>query len=123
VKAFDYDLDAGRLSNQRVAIRVPRELGSPDGMTSDREGRLWIAMWGGAQVTRWDAPQGRLLQQVKVPALNVTSCVFGGKDMDELFVTTARHGLDESKLAAYPASGGLFRLKTEVTGMPTFEFG
>jgi len=123
VKAFDYDLETGAISNQRVAVVIPPELGFPDGMTSDMEGHLWIAMWGGAQVTRWDAKQVRLLEQIKVPAFNVTSCVFGGRDMNELYITTARKGMDETGLKSYPLSGGLFRVQTNTTGMPTFEFG
>jgi sugar lactone lactonase YvrE len=123
VKAFDYDLQTGQISNMRVAFYVPEELGWPDGMTSDTEGNLWIAMWGGAQVTRWDPNQARLLEQVKVPAQNVTSCVFGGKDMTELYITSARTSMDEGGLARFPKSGGLFKLGTNVRGMSTFEFG
>ena len=123
VKAFDYDLQTGQISNMRVAFYVPEELGWPDGMTSDMEGNLWIAMWGGSQVTRWDPNQAKLLEQVEIPAQNVTSCVFGGKDMTELYITTARTGMSEDELACYPKSGGLFILQTNVRGMPTFEFG
>ncbi len=123
VKAFDYDGKTGDIGNPRVVVRIPEELGWPDGMTSDTDGHLWIGMWGGAQVTRWDAGEGKLLTQVKIPALNITSCVFGGKEMNELYVTSACNGMSESEIAAYPHSGGLFRLKTDVRGMPTFEFG
>jgi sugar lactone lactonase YvrE len=123
VKAFDYDLQTGQISNMRVAFYVPEELGWPDGMTSDTEGNLWIAMWGGAQVTRWNPNQAKLLEQVKVPAQNVTSCVFGGKDMTELYITSARTAMDEGGLARFPKSGGLFKLGTNVRGMSTFEFG
>jgi sugar lactone lactonase YvrE len=62
VKAFDYDLPTGQIANPRVVIIVPNILGWPDGMTSDLEGNLWIAMWGGAQVTRWDPRIGQLLE-------------------------------------------------------------
>jgi sugar lactone lactonase YvrE len=86
------------------------------------EGNLWIAMWGGARITRW-TPKGKLLEQFAVPALKVTSCVFGGPDMDELFITSARVGMDSAALRKYPQSGGVFRMKTDVKGMPTFEFG
>ena len=79
VKAFDYDLSTGQIANPRVVITVPETLGWPDGMTSDTEGNLWIAMWGGAQVTRWNPQSGKLLEQIPLPAKNVTSCVFGGK--------------------------------------------
>ena len=123
VRAFDYDLQTGQIGNMRTAIVVPEELGWPDGMTSDTAGDLWIAMWAGAQVTRWDPKQGKLLEQIQVPAWNVTSCVFGGRDMNELYITSARADMDAKDLARYPESGGLFRLRTKVTGMRTFEFG
>ena len=123
VKAFDYELETGEIANPRAVVRVPEELGWPDGMTSDTQGRLWIAMWGGAQVTCWDARNGKLLEQVKVPAWNDTSCVFGGKDMNELFITSARTGMSESELQEYPLSGGLFKATTNVRGMSTFAFG
>lgn len=123
VKAFDYDLDTGGIANQCIAIRIPAEFGWPDGMTSDTQGNVWIAMWGGAQVTKWDPNTGQLLEQIPVPAKNVSSCVFGGTDRNELYLTSARKGLDEATLEQYPLTGGVFRLQTDVEGMPTFEFG
>lgn len=123
VKAFDYDLSAGDLACSRIAFRVPESLGWPDGMTSDVEGNLWIALWGGARVTRWNPNTGRLLEQISVPALQPSSCVFGGRNRNELFVTSARKGMSAADLQTYPLSGGLFRVETKVEGMPTFEFG
>jgi len=122
VRAFDYDLETGAIADPREAVRVPESLGWPDGMTSDRQGNLWIAMWGGAQVTKWDPRMGQLLEQIPVPAKNVSSCVFGGRNMNELYITSARVGLDEAALNHYPLTGGVFRLETNVEGMPAFEF-
>lgn len=122
VRAFDYDLETGAIANPRVAVHVHPSLGWPDGMTSDRQGNLWIAMWGGAQVARWNPNTGKLLEQIPIPAMNVSSCVFGGKNMNELYVTSARIGLDEAVLKQYPLTGGVFRLETKVEGMPTFAF-
>ena len=122
VRAFDYDLDSGQIADPRVFIRFEDTFGWPDGMTSDMDGNLWIAMWGGARVTQWNA-KGKLLEQFGVPALQVTSCVFGGEDMSELYITSARVGMDAAALTKYPQSGGIFRMKTNLTGMPTFEFG
>jgi len=122
VRAFDYDVETGAIANPRLAISIPAAFGWPDGMTSDRQGNLWVAMWGGAQVTKWDPNTGQLLEQIQVPAKNVSSCVFGGKNMDELYITSARKELDEATLTEYPLTGGLFRLQTKVEGMPTFEF-
>jgi len=123
VKAFDYDLATGQIANPRAVIHVPESLGWPDGMTSDTDGNLWIAIWGGAQITQWNPSTGKLLEQIQVPALHTSSCVFGGKDMNELYVTSARKGMSEADLKKYPLSGGLFKVETKVTGMPTFEFG
>lgn len=122
VKAFDYDLSTGQIANPRVAVQVPESLGWPDGMTSDTEGNLWIAIWGGAQVTRWKPSTGQLLAQIPVPALHTSSCAFGGRDMNELYVTSARVGMSEADLVKYPLSGGLFKIETKIVGMPTFEF-
>jgi sugar lactone lactonase YvrE len=122
VRAFDYDLDTGNISNPRVVVEIPSGMGFPDGMTSDMEGRLWIALWGGSRVSKWNPLTGRLEAEIAVPAPHVTSCVFGGPRRDILYVTTARVGLDESALAANPLSGGLFQIQTQTEGMPTFEF-
>ena len=122
VRAFDYDLETGAIANPRKAIYVHEALGWPDGMTSDTQGYLWIAMWGGAKTTKWNPNTGELLEQIPVPAKNVSSCVFGGRNMNELYMTSARKGLDEATLTQYPLTGGVFRLETNVEGMPTFEF-
>jgi sugar lactone lactonase YvrE len=123
VTAFDYDGATGAISNSRPVVTVPPELGWPDGMTSDAEGMLWVAMWGGASLTRWDPATGKLLASIPIPALNVTCCAFGGSDLSDLYVTTARKRMDARQLEEYPFSGGLFRLRTKTPGIPGFVFG
>lgn len=123
VQAFDCDLPTSQIANPRVVISVPESLGWPDGMTSDMDGNLWIAMWGGASVTHWNPRNGELLERIPLPAKNVTSCVFGGADLNELYVTSARVGLEAADLTKYRHSGALMRVQTGVRGMPTFEFG
>jgi sugar lactone lactonase YvrE len=91
-------------------------------MTSDLEGMLWVALWGGARLTRWNPAAGQLVAEIPIPAFNVTSCVFGGLDLTDLYVTSARKGLTTQQLAEYPLSGGLFRIQTGIQGMPTFEY-
>jgi sugar lactone lactonase YvrE len=123
IVAFDFDGETGTIQNRRVVVDIPPQTGNPDGMTSDMEGMLWVAHWGGYQVTRWDPFTGKLLNSIPIPAPIVTSCSFGGENMDELFVTTARIGLSEVLLEKYPASGGLFRIQTDVKGVPMYPFG
>ncbi|MFP3489569.1 SMP-30/gluconolactonase/LRE family protein, partial [Staphylococcus sp. SIMBA_130] len=85
VVRYDYDLSTGDIRNPVEVITIPDGEGMPDGMTSDEEGNLWIAHWGGSKVTRWNPDTGERLLEVSVPALNVTSCVFGGKERNELY--------------------------------------
>ena len=121
--AFDYNLTTGDVANPHPAVIVPAELGWPDSMTTDSEGMLWVAMWGGASLTRWNPSTGQLLEAIPIPALNVTSCAFGGQGLTDLHVTSARKGMSMEQLVDYPLSGGLFRIQTNTRGLATFEFG
>jgi len=123
VDAFDYDDATGAIANRRTAITIPPGIGRPDGSTLDAEGMLWIAMWDGWGVTRWDPQTGRLLQTVRLPVARVTSCAFGGPQLDVLYLTTARDGLTPDQLAAQPLAGGLFRICPGVRGVRALEYG
>lgn len=122
VSAFDYDLAAGEITNRRTIITVPAEWGKPDGMTIDAEGMLWVALWGGWRVTRWDPNSGSLLSEIPVPAAQTSSCAFGGPNLDELYITTARIRISDDDLVKQPHAGGLFRARAGVQGVPAFEF-
>ncbi|MFA9559133.1 SMP-30/gluconolactonase/LRE family protein [Evansella sp. AB-rgal1] len=122
VVRFDYDWKTGEIGNQKEVIRIPDGDGLPDGLTIDSEGNLWVAHWGGAKITNWNPVTGELLETISIPALNVTSCTFGGKDLDELYVTTARTGTDEKTLEDFPHAGGVFKVKTVKKGIKTYRF-
>ena len=83
IDVFDYD---GELANRRTFASV--DDGTPDGLAVDDEGGVWLAVWGGSCVRRFD-PDGKLVHEVAVPAENVTACCFGGDDGRSLFITTA----------------------------------
>lgn len=119
VKCFDYQVETGSICNPQKVIAVPENYGAPDGMCMDAEGMLWIAHWGGANVSRWNPVNGELLDRVEVPAHLVTSCCFGGEELDTLFITTARAGLNEQMLKAYPLSGSVFFVQPGVKGLKT----
>ncbi len=122
VLAFDYDLAEGNIENPRTVVAIPESMGWPDGMTSDEHGNLWIALWGGAAVSIWKPSDGSLLEKITLPAKNVTACCFGGANLDEVYITSARKGLSTQELVEYPLSGGLFCLKRGVAGIPTFTY-
>ena len=117
IYAFDVDAEGGgALSNKRVWVRFDAEEGWPDGMTTDAEGSVWVAHWGGARVTRRDA-DGRVIGRIDVPAPQVTNVAFGGEGCADLFITTARAGLDAAALAAAPLAGALFVARDAGRGM------
>ncbi|WJH32870.1 SMP-30/gluconolactonase/LRE family protein [Paenibacillus sp. CC-CFT747] len=123
VTAYDYDLARGSLSNPRTAVALPEGNDLPDGMTVDAEGMIWIAHWGGGQVTRWNPGEGTLLERITLPVSLVTSCTFGGDRLDELYITSAKADLSDKEREEQPLAGGLFRLKTRTTGLPAYPFG
>ena len=106
VWAFDFNSSDSSITNRRTVIRVPDELGLPDGMCMAPDDTLWVAHWGGGCVCRWDPSTGALLEQIHTGCPHTTSCSFGSEG--QLFITTSRLGLDESALAAAPLSGALF---------------
>ena len=122
IKAYDFDLKTGRISGEKVIV-VVNEVGyTPDGMAIDEEGMLWVAMWGGSCIHRYDPVNGSMVGKVEVPAPNVTACAFGGENLKQLVITTARVGLSEDQLRQYPLSGSLFYVNTNVKGIEMNSF-
>jgi sugar lactone lactonase YvrE len=121
IDVLDFDLDAGEISNRRTLAEIPEDWGVPDGMTVDEEGFLWVAFWGGSAVRRFD-PSGALVTTIEFPVSQVTSCSFGGVDLRDLYVTTARDGLSHRRLAEQPLAGALFRLRPGVAGQAPHPF-
>ena len=120
VKEYDFDEKTGKISFVKNAIEIPESLGYPDGMTIDAEGMLWIALWNGNSVTRWNPNTGKLMNQVKIPAHNVSSCAFGGEDLGTLYVTSARVDMTEEELESMPESGDVFAFRPGVKGVKSF---
>ena len=117
---FDVRPD-GSLAGKSVFARFAEEEGYPDGMTTDREGCLWVAHWGGSRITRF-RPDGARDRVIPFPVSQVTSCAFGGDRLDRMFVTSARIGLSEAQLAKEPLAGGLFEFDPGITGLPAPKF-
>ncbi len=115
VTAFRFDAAAGTFHDGRPVIRVDPASGSPDGMTIDAEGGLWVAVWGGGAVHRY-LPDGRLDEVIELPARQVSACTFGGPELDQLFITTSREDLPDD---VQPLAGALFRARPGVRGRPT----
>ena len=122
IKAFDYDDVSGTITNARVAVKVNDTLGYPDGMAIDENDNLWVGMWNGNAVVCFDSKTGEVLSRIEVPAHNVTSCAFGGKNLDTLFITTSREDMTEEEHAKFPLAGSLFKAVPEVKGVKSTFF-
>ena len=116
VKEYDYNNETGAITFSRVAVEIPQGMGGPDGMCIDAEGRLWVALYGGSAVCCFDPASGALLQKIKVPAPNVTSCAFTGRDLNTLYITTASQGMNQEARERYPYAGGLFYIELDTRG-------
>jgi len=113
---FDYDIDSGDVTNQRVFVETPDDGSIPDGMTVDAEGYVWGARWDGSSLYRYN-PDGEQVVQIQFPAKKISSVIFGGVDLTDMYVTTAGGG---NKAEEGPGAGGLFRLNVGVQGKPEF---
>ena len=125
IYAYDWRRHDGALSNRRVFVRVDRSEGMPDGLTVDAEGFLWIAHWFGGCVTRYD-PDGKRERKVELPASQTSSLVFGGPDLEEIYVTTAAlnnclmlapEGYDPNRVLV---GGALYRMRPGIQGKLKF---
>lgn len=121
IYVFDFDEATGEIENRRVFARADEDSGFPDGLCVDADGFVWGAHWGGWRVTRYD-PAGHVERVLRMPVPQVTSCAFGGADLDILYVTSARVGLDADTLREAPLSGGVFAAHTGVKGLPEPKF-
>lgn len=122
IRAYDYDLDTGAISRERVVVRIPEGAGSPDGMTIDQDGMLWVAHYGGWAVRRYNPMIGIELGKIDLPCANVTCCTFGGNKLNTLFITTARQGMSKEELKEQPHAGGIFAIDVQTQGYLPHKF-
>ncbi|MER6181001.1 SMP-30/gluconolactonase/LRE family protein [Streptomyces sp. NPDC001652] len=108
-----FDFEAGRPVNRRPLVEIEEGAGFPDGLTVDAEGCVWVALWDGGAVRRY-TPEGTLDRVITLPTPRVTACAFGGADLTDLYITTARVGLE----APHPVAGSLLVVPGAGKGLP-----
>jgi len=121
IYAYDFDIETGSIRNRRPFVQMDESFGIPDGLTVDSEGYLWCAIYGGWKVVRYD-PSGKVAADIQFPVSKPSSCMFGGKDLDALYVTSISEGLSEEEKKQQPMAGDLFVIKTDVKGLPEPDF-
>jgi sugar lactone lactonase YvrE len=121
VDMFDFDMETGAVSNRRPFVDIPQADGLPDGMVVDAEGGVWVALFRAAKVRRY-APSGAIDLEVEVPVTLVTSAAFGGADLGNLYITTARHRLTPEQRDQQTHAGSLFCCRPGPTGSLSHRF-
>lgn len=121
IYAYDFDIDTGSIFNQRDFLRFETSYGVPDGLTVDAEGFIWCAIYDGWKVIRIH-PGGKIMEEIPMPVSKPSSVAFGGKNMDELYVTSISEGLNPNEKAEQPMAGDLFMFRPGVKGMAEPKF-
>lgn len=122
VDVFDVVADVGTVTARRPFVELSADVaGFPDGLTVDADGCVWVALWDGAAVHRY-GPDGRLDRVVDVPTSRPTACTFGGRELHDLYITTARTGLDDAALARESLAGSVLVLPDAGAGLPGVAF-
>jgi sugar lactone lactonase YvrE len=122
VDVFDFDVATGTVSSRRRFAAFDDGPGRPDGLIVDAEGGVWVALWEGSAVHRY-LPSGTLDRIVPMPVRCPTKCAFGGDDLRDLYITTARAPLSRDARETDTLSGGLFHIRPGVRGQPPTPFG
>lgn len=106
----------GTLGARELFVAFEGGWGTPDGMTFDSDGGLWVACWGASRLLRF-APDARPDEAIELPASQITSCAFAGEALDRMFVTSAAEGVTEEH------GGALFEVETGRRGFAPGRFG
>jgi L-arabinonolactonase len=117
---YDIDAASGAIGNREIFVRTPQGA-FPDGSNIDAEGHLWNAHWGAGRVVRY-APDGSISAEIDIPTMQPTCIAFGGKNLDVLFVSSARQHLSEEALAGQPHAGDVFVYQLDVKGLTDSRF-
>lgn len=122
ITAYDYDRTTGDIQKRKVIYQGDKRIGIPDGMTVDENGFIWSAFWNGNAIRRF-SPEGNLVAEVFVPACQVSSVMFGGKDLDTIYITSASQGAEDITTGMYEGiflGGPLYAFKPGVRGKVEF---
>lgn len=121
IDIFDFDAASGEIRDRRPLVVVPERDGKPDGLIVDADGCIWLALWGGSAIHRY-RPDGRLDRTLTLPVSHPTKCAFGGDDLSELFITSARRPLSAEGKEKEPHAGSILRCRPGVKGRPATPF-
>ena len=110
-----------KILKKKKFLNFSENNGAPDGMTIDSMQNVWVCHFGGACISVFNL-RGKKIHKINLPAKNITNCVFGGYNNNELFISTALKGLNKNEIKKYPLSGSLFKVRTNIKGKKALPF-
>jgi sugar lactone lactonase YvrE len=122
IDVFDFDLERGAIRNRRAFAAIPERDGKPDGLIVDADGCIWVALWGGGAVQRY-TPEGALDRTIALPVTHPTKCAFGGADLSDLYITSAREPVPADARDGQPHAGSVLHCRPGVCGRAPTPFG
>jgi sugar lactone lactonase YvrE len=117
IYGYDFDLSGGSISNRRVFVDRSAKKGLPDGLTVDAQGNIWVAIWEGSCIEVYN-PDGWLKETIPVPVAFPTSVTFGGAELTDLYITSAKVEIPAEAREKYPLAGNLFVIRNAGKGLP-----
>lgn len=117
---YQFNPKTGEISDKINFIETPKDEGVPDGLAIDSEGDIWSARWNGWKITHY-SPKGNIIEEIDMPVQRPTSCMFGGTNLNTLFITSACRDIGETENLPPPA-GSLFAISVNVKGLPESYF-
>lgn len=117
IYTFDYDADRGKIYNKEIFCFFPKKGEFPDGLTVDKNGHIWCAVYGGSRIQRYSI-DGKRRETIDLPVQQVTSCCFGGEKNNYLYITSA----SKEKSKENTQNGFVFRYKTKVKGIDSYRY-
>jgi sugar lactone lactonase YvrE len=122
IHAYEFDPAKGSIGRRRLFASLDPGSGAfPDGLTVDADGFVWSAQPVFGRLVRYD-PKGVIERIIELPVSRGTSCMFGGADLDVLYVTTMRGTLTDEQLAEEPLAGSLLALRPGFRGLAETPF-
>jgi sugar lactone lactonase YvrE len=121
IYVYRFDARSGQISDRRVLINLSGDAPEPDGLTIDRRGHIWTALWDGWTIVHFD-DNGREIERICLPVQRPTSLAFGGPKLTDLYLTSASVALSQTDIQRGLQAGDLFCISGAAEGVPSQAF-
>jgi sugar lactone lactonase YvrE len=121
IYVYRFDAPSGAISDRRVLINFSGDAPEPDGLTIDRRGHIWTALWNGWSIVHFDA-NGQEIERISLPVQRPTSLAFGGPKLSDLYITSASVDLNQTEIQEGFQAGDLFCIPGAADGVPSQPF-